>query len=238
MDNSYYSGINRMTGLSRQMQVVANNLANISTTGFQREGVVFSEYITKLENRDNDLSMANAEIRYFDKTSGGVTRTGAKLDLAIEGEGYFLIETPNGVAMTRSGSFMANAASELVTSDGNRVLDIGQAPIPIPPNVSDIRISEDGTISAYDNVMAQIGIFDVADKTRMERLGGSLVRFQADPLPVETPKVRQGYLENSNVNPILEISRMIDVQRAYEHGANLIFDENDRILSVVKTLGE
>lgn len=133
MDAAGYTTLTRQSGLMREMQSVANNIANLSTTGFRREGIVFTEHVKRLEG-EASLSMASASARQIDLTQGGLTHTGAPFDFAIMGEGFFLIETPQGQELTRAGSFTPNAEGELVDADGNRLLDAGAAPLFIPPD--------------------------------------------------------------------------------------------------------
>ncbi|ETD88192.1 flagellar hook-basal body complex protein, partial [Rhodobacter capsulatus] len=106
MDNTIYAALARQSGLMQEMQVVANNMANVNTTGFRREGVVFSEYVDSLDGDEASLSMAHASGRTIDFDSGAVASTGNQLDFAIQGEGFFMIETPEGNQLTRAGSFL------------------------------------------------------------------------------------------------------------------------------------
>ena len=127
MDAALYTTLNRQSGLMREMGVVANNIANSSTTGFKREGIVFAEHIAAL-GQDPSLSMAHATGRQVDLSQATLTTTGGAFDFAIQGEGCFRIETPQGERLTRAGSFTPNAEGELVTPDGYRLLDAGGAP--------------------------------------------------------------------------------------------------------------
>ncbi len=238
MDNAGYVALSRQSGLLREMQAVANNIANISTTGYRREGLVFSEYVRALGNDTPSLSMALADVRATFQTQGGLTRTGAPFDLAIEGEGFFLIETPEGNQLTRAGSFTPNGAGDLVTPDGFRLLDGGGAPIFIPPDAPAISIAADGTVSAGDRPIAQIGLYRPSDPADLARRQG--VRFAAENgvEPVEGSAIMQGFLEESNVEPVVEIARMIEIQRAYELGQSFLDNEDRRIRNVLQTLGK
>ncbi len=236
MDNAIYTSLTRLSGLNREMQSIANNIANASTDGFRKEGVIFSEYVEKVD-RGPSLSMAAGRVRLTSELQGGVERTGGSLDFAIEGEGYFLIETPEGEALTRSGAFLTNEMGELVTNEGMRVLDAGGAPIQLPVEAGPVAVARDGTISAGDVPVAQLGLWRVAAPEDMERRSGLLFHLKTPAEPVDTPTILQGHLEKSNVNPIGEISRMIEVQRAYELGQSFLEKEDKRIASVLSTLG-
>ena len=127
MDAAGYTTLTRQAGLMREMQVVANNIANISTNGFRREGMIFSEYIVATDDGPS-LSMANGTARHVDLGQAGLSQTGGSFDFGIQGDGFFLVETPQGQQLTRSGSFTPNDAGELVTNDGHRLLDQGGCP--------------------------------------------------------------------------------------------------------------
>ena len=147
MDNIGYTTLTRQSGLMREMQVVANNIANISTTGFRREGVIFSEYVNRLED-DPSLSMAQGHTRSVDLEQGGMSATGGAFDFAIQGEGFFQVATPDGPRLTRAGSFTPSATGELVNMDGHQLLDGGGAPVFVPPDAGPISLASDGTMSA------------------------------------------------------------------------------------------
>lgn len=233
MENTTYTTLTRQAGLVREMQVVANNIANAGTTGFRQEGVIFSEYVQRLADGPS-VSMATANVHQTSMIQGALTQTNNAFDFAIEGDGFFLIETPQGDRLTRAGSFSPSAAGELVTYDGFRVLDIGGAPIFVPPS-GDINLASDGTISADGRPVAQIGIVQPIDPKSMQRQDGVMFEAQDGFEPVQTPRVVQGFVEGSNVDPIGQIARMIQVQRAYEMGQSFLDTENERVRDAIKT---
>jgi flagellar basal-body rod protein FlgF len=235
MDAAGYTTLNRQSGLMREMGVVANNIANASTTGFRREGVVFSEFVAAMD-QDPSLSMAHASGRHVDLSQATVSQTGGKFDFAIQGEGFFLIETPNGERLTRAGSFTPSAEGELVTPDGYRLLDAGGAPIFVPPDAKAVALASDGTLSANGEPLAQVGLWRPADPLALRHQSGTL--FSAGDLePAEGATILQGMLEDSNVEPVSEIARMIEVQRAYELGQKFLDAEDQRVRGVIQTLG-
>ena len=235
MDAAGYTTLNRQSGLMREMGVVANNIANASTTGFRREGVVFSEFVAAMDE-DPSLSMAHASGRHVDLGQATVSQTGGQFDFAIQGDGFFLIETPEGDRLTRAGSFIPSAEGELVTADGYRLLDAGGAPVFIPPDAKAVALASDGTLSANGDPIAQIGLWRPADPLALTHQSGTL--FAATDLePVEGATILQGMLEDSNVEPVSEIARMIEVQRAYELGQKFLDAEDQRVRGVIQTLG-
>lgn len=233
METSGYTTLNRQSGLLREMQTIANNIANSATTGFKQEGIIFSEYVVGIEN-GSSISMASARVGNTSFMQGALTQTGGVLDLAIEGDGFFLFESPSGERLTRSGQFSLSAEGDLVTNDGYPVLDVGGAPIFIPPGDGSVLIAADGTISRAGELVGQVGIFQPADPKQLNREGGVSFSSQNDFEPVNEPKVRQGFLENSNVDPILQMARMIEVQRAYELGQSFLDAENQRMRDAIR----
>jgi len=237
MENSIYATLTRQTGLMREMQVIANNIANSSTSGFKAEAVTFSEYVSDVGADQPSLSMAQAKVRNTDFSQGGLTKTGGTFDLAIEGEGFFLVQTAAGERLTRAGSFTPNANGDLVTMDGNPVLDVGGAPVFVPQGLGEIGIAADGTISAQGRPVGQIGVVIPNDPNNLTREGGLLFEAVDGFGPADDGRVLQGFVENANVSPIAEIGRMIEVQRAYEMGQNFLKNEDDRIRGMIRAMG-
>lgn len=237
MDTATYVSLSRQSGMLKELQITANNVANMATTGFRAEGMIFAEYVKALQTDGGSVSMADARVRYTDFSQGQLSRTGGTFDFGIQGEGFFQIETAQGLRLSRAGSFVAGPQNELMTNDGDRVLDPGGAPIFIPPDARDIRVGEDGTISADGAAVAQLGVVTVPDENMMTREAKQLFVPVGEVIPVENPSVFQGFVEQSNVNPILEITRLIEVQRAYERGQKLMDKEDERIRTAIRTLG-
>lgn len=234
MENAGYTTLTRQTGLMREMQVVANNIANAATTGFRQEGLVFSEHVTRMEDGPS-LSMATANVRNTSMLQGGLTQTGGTLDFAIEGDGFFLIETPAGERLTRAGSFSVSAEGDMVTNDGFRVLDAGGAPVFVPPDATSLAVSPDGTVSDDGRPLAQIGLVQPIDRVGLVREDGVMFRSEAGFEPVEGGRILQGFLERANVDPIGQMARMIEIQRAYEMGQSFLENENKRIRTAIQT---
>lgn len=236
MEAAGYVTLSRQSSLMREMQVVANNIANISTTGFRREGVVFSEFLTG-QDQDPSLSMARGNARFPDLSQAPVTMTNAPFDFAIQGEGFFLIEAPEGEALTRAGTFTPNAAGELVNPDGFRLLDSGGAPVFIPPGAGPVAMAQDGSLSAGGQPIARVGLWVPTDPTSLRHRSGTL--FTANGVePAQGGTLLQGFLEDSNVNPIQEVARMIEVQRAYELGQSFLDMEDRRIRGAIDRMGK
>lgn len=237
MEDAFYTTLTRQTGLLREMQTVANNIANISTTGFRAEGVIFAEYVAALEDGRESLSMASAVGRLVQTQQGALSPTGGQLDFAIEGDGFFLIQTPQGEALTRAGAFTPNENGELVTPDGYLLLDAGGAPVFVPPDARDIAMAGDGTLSADGRPLTRIGLWRPTDPSDLRHQSGA--RFVADGgvEPADSANLLQGFLEDSNVDPIAQIARMIEVQRSYEMGQGFLEREDERVRGFLRTVG-
>lgn len=233
MDNAGYTTLTRQSGLMREMRVIANNIANSATTGFKQEGVIFSEYVSPIQNSES-VSMALGNTRNTSLEQGALTSTGGTFDFAIEGDGYFWLETPRGERFTRAGSFTPNAEGDLVNMQGYRVLDAGGAPVFIPPDAHNLAVGSDGSVSANGRVLGQIGVVEPGEGTQLIREDGVMFRAEGDVLPATSAKVAQGFLESSNVDPIGQVARMIEVQRAYELGQSFMETENERLQNALK----
>ena len=236
MDNTGYTALTRQAGLLREMQIIANNIANANTTGYRAEGTVFSEHVMALGPDAPSLSMATAAVRDTVMQQGTLSQTGGAFDLAIEGDGFFLIETPEGQRLTRAGAFSPNGDGDLVTMDGHPVLDAGGAPVFIPAGAGPVAIGPDGTISAGGQPIGQIGLFLPVDPLDLRREGGVMFAAPAGTEPAPDARMVQGFVEDANVNPILEIGRMITVQRAYELGQQFMEAEDERVRKVIQAI--
>ena len=237
MDNAIYTNITRQSGLLREMQVVANNIANMATTGFRAEGVIFAEHVRALDGQADSLSMATASGRTISSRQGALDQTGSPFHIAIEGEGFFLVQTPQGEALTRAGNFLRAGAGELVTPDAHVLLEGGGAPVFVPPDAASVSLAQDGTLSADGQPLTQIGLWRPIDPTEMSRQSGTLFTVASGVEPSEGAVLIQGAVEKSNVDPIAQIARMIEVQRAYELGQSFFDGEDQRIRDFLRTAG-
>ncbi|MDJ0637840.1 MAG: flagellar hook-basal body complex protein [Paracoccaceae bacterium] len=238
MDNIGYVTLSRQAGLLKELDTVAQNIANASTDGYRREGVVFSEFVVATGRDEESLSIGHANARRSDLTQGALRQTNGTFDFAIEGRGFFLVNTPDGDRLTRAGSFTPSPEGILVAPDGATLLDAGGAPVFAPAGVAEISLGADGTLSADGQPVAQIGLWEPADPVTLSRAEG--VRFDPGdaPVPVENGRILQGFLERSNVDPVTELSRMIEVQRAYELGSTFLDREDERVRTTIRVMGQ
>ena len=238
MSNPIYALLSKQAGLRQQVDLIANNVANLSTTGFKREGLSFDSVVRKLDLPGRTLALAQAGTTYTDLSPGPLQRTGSALDLAIEGDALFAVETPGGVRYTRDGRFSTNDVGELVSVAGHRVLDDGGGPILIPVEVASISVSADGTLSADDNrPLAVVGLHRF-EAGAVRREADGLFAPEAAPAPAEGARVLQGFIEGSNVNPIREITDLIEAHRAYEQGRAMLDAEDERLRRTIERVGQ
>jgi flagellar basal-body rod protein FlgF len=242
MSSAIYAMLGRQQGLMQEMQVVANNIANSSTTGYKSDRALFGEFLVATGSQSSSLSMGGLAGHSFAMEQGALKITGGELDLAIQGDGFFLVNTEQGQRLTRAGHFQLSTDGQLVDMNGSPVLNAGGAPINIPPNASQVRIASDGTItiSAGDGFppqeVGQVGIVTVDQEATLVRDSNSYFSAPDGHRPAENNEIVQGALEQSNVSPVLEVARMIEVQRAYEAGQALFEREDQRISKIISAV--
>lgn len=237
MENTTYIGLSRQTALRRAMDVVANNIANTNTPGFKAERLIFHEFMTNPQSKDR-LSFVTDIGTARDLKSGPLTSTGNTFDLALADEGYFVIETPLGERYTRSGRFQLDGERQLVTSEGYPVLGQG-GPLTIPTDEGEIAIAADGTITTEDSNVGQIQVvtFDDQQELRKAASGLFIAPDGVQPQALDTVHMVQGMVEESNVQPILEITRMMDIHRTHDSVARMLRQEDERVKDMITALG-
>jgi flagellar basal-body rod protein FlgF len=211
MDNSIYINLSRQLALFRDMDVTANNIANTNTTAFNSEHIVFNTYVTKDINQGdrNPMAFANDIISYRDTSPGPMRSTGNELDVAIQSDGYFTVETPLGERYTRAGNFKLDGGGTLTTPDGYPVLDVSGQHIVFPENTTSVQIGGIGNIKVNGEDFATIGVVQFANPQLLERLDGKLFKSEIGGQPAENIKMAQGVLESANLQPVRELTHMI-----------------------------
>lgn len=238
MQDSLYVALSSQIALERRLDTIADNVANASTIGFRATGVKFEDVVSGLD--DKSLSFVSSGDTYISDTNGPLRETGNPFDFAIKGNAWFGIETPAGTVMTRDGRFTLTENGELVTIEGYAVLDGGGAPIQLDPRNGAPRAGADGSLRQGDNLVGALGLYNFDPGPNFVRFGNSGIVPSGEPEPVVDrldAGVAQGFLEESNVNPVLEITRLIMVQRAFENGAAMIRDTESSYDEAIKTLG-
>jgi flagellar basal-body rod protein FlgF len=242
MDNALYVSLSRQMTLRRELDVIANNVANADTTGFKVEGLLTREE----DGEPAQTLQAPGWARFVlddgvarNFSQGALHQTGNPLDLGIDGQGFFRVQTAGGDRYTRDGRFTLSAGGQLTTAGGDPVLDQSGSPITLDPTRGAVAVSETGSITQGANQVGAIGVFRFDDLSQLEKDGNNQFRNVANLQPTAAPdaRVRQGMLESSNVNPIFEITRMIEVQRAYDSVAHMMDSTADLSAQSIQRLG-
>ncbi len=240
MDNSLLIGLQSQRVLQRRMDVTANNLANMSTTGFKADALLF-DMQTKDPARSRD---APRDIRFVrdvssmrDMSQGALAQTGDAFDLAIEGEGFFTVGGPGGPLYTRDGSFSLGADGTLSTRDGRPVLNTAGAPIVFDPQGAPPRIDTDGTVRVGGAEVGRIAAVAFPAPDALEKVGDNLFAANGQASGEADGAIIQGAREASNVRPILEMTRLIEISRAYEQAARIVKNGDDLRKSAIDRLG-
>ncbi len=237
MESTAIIGLGRQNVLRRQMTVIANNIANMNTHGYKGEKMMFIEHVHRSKGGERLLGDKIHHTHDFatvrDMREGPLEPTGNPLDLGIQGEGYFVVQTDKGDLYTRNGRFQLNNEGTIVTQHGHPVMSEGGQPFTITPGEHRMEISRDGTLSVNDVTLGKFKFVQFDGRPKFEHQSGGLLKTEAPATDVESPTVIQGMLEGSNVEPILEITRMIQVNRSYNSAKKLIEKEDDRIKKMI-----
>jgi flagellar basal-body rod protein FlgF len=250
MQNALLIGLSRQTTLERQLDVISNNVANVNTSGFKADASLFEEYLNSGAHEDNfvgrDRRVSYVQDRgtFHDFTQGASEQTKNPLDVAISGDGFLVVQTPAGERYTRDGGLQINGQGQLVTVAGNPVLGTG-GPIVFQPTDHDINISPDGSISVLeasgrtDSIRGKLRLVSFTEAQKLLKEGSNLYSSGEGAPQVDTKSVvQQGYIEKSNVSAVAEMSRMIEVTRAYTQMSTLLQQQSDLHKSAIEKLSE
>jgi flagellar basal-body rod protein FlgF len=231
-----YITLSRQMAMERQMEVIANNLSNMSSTGYKSESVLFEEYLETTADGDT-ISYVRDYGTSRDLSEGEFMATENPMDVAITKGGYMKVETDTGMYYTRNGNLRLDATGQLVTDEGFPILDDGEQPIILTPEDPTLTIAKDGTISNSQGPLAKLAIVSFENEQNLSPVGSGL--YQTDDAEIEPLDVAvlQGMLETSNVLPIKEITKMIDLSRSYQSTANLMQENGDLTTEAIEVLG-
>jgi flagellar basal-body rod protein FlgF len=253
MENALLVGLSRQMALTRELDVVANNIANIDTTGYKADNALFAQYLMpqasdqNFSGQDRRVSYVEDRADWIDMSPGAIQHTGDPLDVAIDGNAYFVVQTPNGQQRyTRNGAFSINSAGQLVTGEGYQVIGDG-GPITFQSTDHDVVISPTGMITVRegtattDSSRGQLQLVSFAKPQQLLKAGGSTFTVPAgvtpDPAPIGT-NVVQGAIEKSNVNGVSEMARMIEITRSYTDISNILQQQSDQRRSALTQLSQ
>ena len=236
MENAVFIGLSQQMALKRRLDMTANNLANVNTTAFKSEHPLFEEFLVERLNQ-HGISYVQDYGSYRDLREGEFTHTGRPLDLAISGEAYFSIETPEGIRYTRNGSFRLDPDGYIVTINNQPLLDENNRKIAVDVQFQEVSIAPDGTVTTAPGQTAKIGLANFENPQVLKQVGNGLYDAEDyQPQPPTDVKIMQRTLEKSNVKPILEMTSMIDIMRAYQSAQQLLDSEHDLQMKAIEEM--
>ncbi|MEQ8664751.1 MAG: flagellar basal-body rod protein FlgF [Rhodospirillales bacterium] len=244
METTSFIALSRQMVLRREMDVVANNIANMNTNGFKGEKMMFVEHLVRSRSDEHVLGEKLSYVRDVatirDTSPGHLISTGNSLDLAISGDAYFAVETDVGERYTRNGRFQLDQTGQLVTQSGDLVLSDTGTPFFFGPTDTQIAVNGDGTISTENGTLGRLRVVEFANPLALQQESSLLFSAGDDNQPEasETARVNQGMLESSNIQPIIELTRMIEVHRSYDNVKKFIEKEDERQRSMIRTMNE
>ncbi|MDQ0506678.1 flagellar basal-body rod protein FlgF [Xanthobacter agilis] len=238
MSSNLYVALSAQMAADKRLTTVANNIANMNTPGFRAEQVRFSELLS--ETAGDKTSYVSEGETFTALRPGPITQTGNPLDLAVEGEGWFAVRTDKGVGYTRDGRMQMTTEGALQNMSGLPMLDAGGAPLMVDPNGGALRVGTDGSLYQQGRVVGRVGVYTMGTGSTLTRYNGSTMMTDQPPALVQEftrNKVLQGYSEGSNVDPVMEMTRLISLQRAFEQAANAVSQNEDMTTSAIRQLG-
>jgi flagellar basal-body rod protein FlgF len=250
MENALLVGLARQTALERQLDVIANNIANVNTAGYKSDGSLFEEYLNTPAHEDNfvgidrRVSFVQDRGTFRDFKQGAVEETKNPLDVAVDGSAFLVVQTPAGERYTRDGGLHLNNQGQLVTVAGNPVLGTGGA-ITFQPTDHDINITPEGTVTVVegngrtDSIRGKLRLVSFADAQSLLKEGLNLFTANDGAAQADTKSVvRQGFIEKSNVNAVSEMSLMMEVTRAYTMVSSLLQQQHDLHKNAIQQLAD
>lgn len=238
MQSSLYVSLSAQLSLQRRLDTIANNVANANTAGFRSEEVKFEQLLSRTPA--DPVAFASKGDTYLSRRTGELVKTDNALDVAVNGDAWLAINTPGGTVYTRDGRMRITEAGELQTLNGHPVLDVGGAPIQLDPAAGPLQIARDGMITQNGRQIGAIGLFSIDSKAKLTRAenAGVVPDLPAIPaLDFSKVGVTQGFVERSNVNPVLEMTRLIGVSRAFDAVTAAMTESETSLRDAVKTLG-
>jgi flagellar basal-body rod protein FlgF len=233
MDNTTNITLSRLVAQSRNMDVIAGNLANMSTPGYRAERMIFADWLAPHKGSgappgDRQTAFTQDRATYRDRAEGTLTQTGNPLDIALSGDGYFTVSTANGTRLTRAGRFTLQADGTIADEAGNALLDVNNQKLSVAPGDTVLTVASDGAISSQNGPIGKIAVVTPNDPNRITAEGGRLFRADVPTTPVTTPKLIQGAVEDSNVQPTAELVRMMTTEREFQFATQFLEAEGQR----------
>lgn len=238
MDNATYVATSRLVAQQRAMDVLGGNIANTGTPGFKAERVLFSDWLARQQDAQpprggRTIAFTQDRATWREQQPGSLSHTGNPLDIAITGDGFFTVGTAQGPRLTRAGRFGLMPDGTVADNSGNALLDVAGKPVQVATADTRLTIAGDGTISSENGQIGRIGVVRPDDPMRLLSEGGRLARADTPTAPVAAPKLVQGAVEESNVQPITEMTRMMTGLREFQFVSQFVQGEADRQQSAI-----
>lgn len=241
MQNPVYVGVSGQISLARRMETIARNMANVNTPGFRAEAMKFEALVSPVaKNNSAKVDFTTAGKSFITTDRGPVTQTGSALDVAVKGNAYLSLQTPTGQVYTRDGRMMMTAEGALVSVMGYPILDNGGAPLQLDPQNGAPTIAPDGNIYQKNVQVGALGLFQFQPDSKLSYGPNSSVIPDKTPIPVMDDPVNgvmQGFIENSNVNGVIEMTRLIEVSRAFERVEAMMRQQEEMSRKAIETFG-
>ena len=237
MENSIYLGLSRQTVLRTNMDMIANNIANMNTPGYRSQHMLFEEYISKPKGYDDPLSFVWNKGQYQNTKEGPLTQTGNPLDIALAGPGFFGVQGPDGETVySRAGNLQIGSDGTLRNSADFAIAGQGGGAIVIPANSTEVKIDKNGFVSNQDGQLGQIMVVEFENLQALDPMGNTLYKSSIDGQPAQNTVVQQGMVEGSNVNGVVEMTAMIKTLRSHQSTQNILRTENERLRGAIRSL--
>jgi len=233
MDINSTVAVSRLVAQQRAMAVTANNIANANTPGFKYERVQFADWLSRQAGADTPrggatITYAQDRATWRDLQPGSLSETGNTFDVALTGDGFFTVSTQRGIRLTRDGRFGLTTDGTVVDSNGNPLLDPNGQPLRMPPNAQQVTIAGDGTISTDAGQAGRIAVVSPNDPGRLQAEGTTLMNAPTGVTAVARPRIVQGALEEANVQPVLELTQMLNDAKEFQFVTQFLQAESDR----------
>lgn len=238
MQGGLYVALSGQVALDRRLTTIATNVANQMTPGYRAEEVDFKTILSRADTKP--VSFVSQGETYLSRREGVPVKTGNPLDLAVQGRGFIALQTPAGPVYTRDGRMRMHAGGTLHSVNGYPVLDAGLAPIRLDPEGGPATVAQDGMITQNRQQIGAIGLFSFDSNAKLKRYDNSALTGDRAPMPIldfSRNGFAQGYVEGANVNPVLEIAKLITLSRAFENVSTAVEGTEASLKAAIRTLG-
>ena len=238
MESGLYVAVSGQIAAQRRLDTIAHNIANVNTPGFRAEEIKFESLIS--DAGKDPVAFSSSGETFFSRKSGSMVQTGNPLDIAVSGNAWLAVETPAGMAYTRDGRLQVSQEGQLRSINGYPIVDVSGAPIQVGPKEGPITISADGMISQKGVRVGAVGLFRLEEQAKLARYDNSALLSEIPGQPVvnfNEVSVQQGFLEESNVNAMMEMTNLITLTRNFEAVSSATDQFQDSLKEAIRKLG-